>query len=129
MPGLQHQGAVRATGGLMVWLWIVIVAGGLSVAMTLYTLYQFSGFSFDDAFIVNYILIVFAVLNLIGAGMLLNGLKSGFALIIVANFGALLCAFYQAASEGMNPLIAIVSAILSPLIIWLFARKQWPSFK
>jgi Recombinational DNA repair protein (RecF pathway) len=113
----------KAKGGLRVWMWIIIVVGIIGACLALYYAAALHNI-YSLLFIASFIL---TVISIFGAFRLLNGFKNGFYII---------CAC-EVISVCMNLIVLkfssysflVMGNLASLLIIWLFARNQWNSFK
>ena len=96
--------------GLKVWLWIVFVINIISGVMMI------------PLMLIQPLLIV----SLIGAGLILFAQKKvGFYLMIAcAAIGLVINIF-----GGVGVVKSIISAVLCPLITYLFMQKDWDSFQ
>ena len=113
----------KATGGLKVWLWIIIAINGLYAIYSLYTLIR--SFSYDyplyTMILVVSLLLIVAVI--FAATRLMNGYKYGFYIFCCcAGLSMILNMLLGAYTTG-------IGNIFAPLILWLFARSQWQYFR
>ena len=94
--------------GLKVWLWIVFVINIISGVMMIP------------------LMLIAEVLIIVGAGLILFAQKKvGFYLMIAcAAIGLVINIF-----GGVGVVKSIISAVLCPLITYLFMQKDWDSFQ
>ena len=99
--------------GLKVWLWIVFVINIISGVMMI------------PLMLIQPLLIA-EVLIIVGAGLILFAQKKvGFYLMIAcAAIGLVINIF-----GGVGVVKSIISAVLCPLITYLFMQKDWDSFQ
>lgn len=105
------------TTGLKVWLWIILVLNviGIFTSVTAALLVP-----------ILWLSVVLGVLIIAGVFLLLfKQRKMGYYLICGA---AALSLVYNVAM-GVNIISAIISAVLMPLITWLFLKNNWDSFQ
>ncbi len=103
--------------GLKVWLWIVFVINIISGVMMIPLML------IQPLLIVS---LIAEVLIIVGAGLILFAQKKvGFYLMIAcATIGLVINIF-----GGVGVVKSIISAVLCPLITYLFMQKDWDSFQ
>ena len=103
--------------GLKVWLWIVFVINIISGVMMIPLML------IQPLLIVS---LIAEVLIIVGAGLILFAQKKvGFYLMIAcAAIGLVINIF-----GGVGVVKSIISAVLCPLITYLFMQKDWDSFR
>lgn len=122
-------GELRATGGLKVWLWILIVCG---IIMIIYDLFTCVTSRFRVEIILSAVTLA---IEIYGASLMLKAFKKGFYILVICTcIGAVFSAFsntYALYTLGLmfSLLCSAIGALVSVGIIWLFARKQWPNFR
>lgn len=104
------------TTGLKVWLWIVLVLNAISAVISLIA-----------ALIspVLWISVIAGILIIVGAIMLLQTKKIGFYLIC----GAAVVGLIVNVINGRNIFMALISAVVMPLIIYLLMKNTWNQFE
>lgn len=134
-------GELRATGGLKVWLWILIVCGIIGIIYNFYQIYEMStlyGFERGRTSVIISILelsasVIISIAELYGEYLMLRARRKGFYIICTCIcIGFILTLAVSISLAETVTLTVITSLILSLVsigILWLFARKQWPNFR
>ncbi|OLN31744.1 zinc ribbon domain-containing protein [Desulfosporosinus metallidurans] len=139
MPQNLTGGPTQATGGLKVWLWLMIVGGLIgviaSIAYGIYFLKIAETFRDQSALLSNLgsqysriatMLFVSVPINIVcifGEFRLLKGYKHGFYIICIC----VVISFIITILAGS--VLAAFVGLTSPVIVWLFAREQWKYFQ
>lgn len=105
------------TKGLKIWLWIVLVCNALSVV---------GGVITALAIPLGWLTVIASALIVAGCAILLFQTKKlGFYIVC----GGAVVSFVTNVILGTNIIIAIISAIVLPLIIFLLMKNTWNDFQ
>lgn len=134
-------GEYRATGGLKVWLWILIVCGVFSIIYNFYQIYEMStlyGLERSRTSVITSILelsasVIIAIAELYGEYLMLKARRKGFYIICtcvcIGFILALAVSISLAEAVTLTVITSLILSIASIGILWLFARKQWSNFR
>lgn len=124
-PVWNLQGApAKAVGGLRIWLWLSVAVCILVLISDVVILARLGGYL--DGLYISVLLasMGLTVAQIVGVLRLLKGHRHGFYVICV-------CAglvFLLNVSVLNASLPTALLGLASPVIVWLFARKQWQNF-
>ncbi|WP_083642503.1 zinc-ribbon domain-containing protein [Desulfosporosinus metallidurans] len=139
MPQNLTGGPAQATGGLKVWLWLMIVGGLIgviaSIVYGIYYLKMAETFRVQSALQSNlgsqysriatklFVYVPINIVNILGAFRLLKGYKHGFYIVCICAGVAFFINIFS------GSWLASFFGLASPVIVWLLVRKQWECFQ
>ena len=127
---VSYYKGMPATGGLKVWLWIIIVCGIISTIYFFYQAYAVS--AFGGIYVLETLAsAVVMMVEIFGEYRLLKGFKNGFYIICACAGVGLIINLINSVSTGSAAvfIVGILSAAISLGIIWMLAKKQWEYFQ
>lgn len=127
----QYQTAnshAKATGGLQVWLWIMIVSEILVGIYSIIYGFNFARLISYNKLYTKYAILMFVLVPIIaviifGAVRLLNGYKHGFYILCAC------VAVTFILNLIINNWMQAFAGLISPAIVWLLAKDQWKYFR
>ena len=123
VQNMPPTGYLKATGGLKVWLWIIITINALYAIYSFYMLIRSLSVGYPLYTIILIVSILLMAAVIFAATRLMDGYKYGFYMFCgCAGLSMIINMLLGAYTTG-------IGNIFAPLILWLFARSQWQYFR